>query len=96
VLSKKAKPNCGDRPNCRVATAYREPLYAMNIMNKSIKSLLLMFVVCIAAYSGFVFGKQKRQQELDHQLELINYSTWATDVKIDLDLLKPESVRLQS
>lgn len=57
-------------------------------MNKSIKYFVLLFVVCVAAYSGFVYGKQKKQQELDLQFELINYSTWATDVKIDLDLLK--------
>ena len=47
----------------------------------------IIILVFIAAYGGYVLGGHKRQQKIERQFELINYSSYATDVNIDVQLI---------
>ncbi len=42
--------------------------------------VLAAFLMCMAAYGGYIYGGHQRQKELDRQFELLNYKVWATDV----------------
>jgi hypothetical protein len=49
--------------------------------------ILVAVLVCIAAYGGFIYGGNERQKTLDRNFELLNFSTWATEIKINVQLL---------
>jgi len=57
-------------------------------MKKTLNIFSIIIIVCLAAYSGYLYGSHQRQKELDLQMELINYSVLATDVQTDLGLLQ--------
>jgi hypothetical protein len=57
-------------------------------MKKIIINFFVIFIVLSATYVSYSYGRYERQKELDLQLELINYSVWATKIKMDLGLLE--------
>ena len=57
-------------------------------MKKATSLYLLIFLVAfLAAGSGFAYGRYRTLQDLGLQLALFNFSSWATDVKIQVVLL---------
>jgi len=56
-------------------------------MMNIIKFFPMIILVLIAFYAGFTFDVHKRQQMIERQLELVNYASWATDVKCKVKLL---------
>ncbi len=49
--------------------------------------ILVIVLVCISAYGGYIYGGNQRQKKLDQYFELLNYSAWATEVKGNVKLL---------
>lgn len=47
----------------------------------------VIILVSIAAYGGYVLGGHNRQQTIERQFELVNYSSYATDVNVDVKLI---------
>ena len=55
----------------------------MKLKFLSISALL----ICMAAYGGYALGAIQKQKQLDSEFERLNYSVWATDVKVMVGLL---------
>ncbi len=49
--------------------------------------ILVIVLVCSAAYGGYIFGSHQRQKKQERQFELLAYSTFATEVNIDVQLI---------
>jgi hypothetical protein len=49
--------------------------------------VLAIVLVCISAYGGYLYGGNQRQQAMDQNMQLLNFSSWATEIKMNLQLL---------
>lgn len=49
---------------------------------------LTFVLVCLAACGGYAYGQYRTQQDLGLKFELLNYSAWAAEGEIQVELLK--------
>ncbi len=49
--------------------------------------ILVVALICIAAYGGFIYGGNQRQKTLDRNFQLLIFSSWATEVESNVQLL---------
>ncbi len=57
-------------------------------MNKAKNYLIVIVLVCISAFCGYVYGGKQQQVKLDQHFALLNYSAWAIEVKGNVKLLE--------
>jgi hypothetical protein len=57
-------------------------------MKLILRYVVALLLVCAAAYGGYVYGGNQRQKTTDRNFELLNFGTWATEIKANVQLLE--------